>query len=216
MHGHTSMTLWKRSEGPSVIAYGGVPAFWLGAGMNSAGLACCWAWGSGVDKEGPRIGIPSYVLLAQMLYQETLKAAVEEARRAKQAGWFTFVLGDGKGNLVNIEGTPKQLVVEPVRGHLARANYGSRGLRTADGEPVKMDPQGRRMSQLLEGSKGKLDQPALQSFFGDHKSTICRHEAGNNGFTLDSMLFNCTKREVHIKRGPGCVGHWETFRFEDK
>jgi hypothetical protein len=35
---------------------------------------------------GPHIGIPSYVLIAQMLYQPTLKEAVAQARRAKQAG----------------------------------------------------------------------------------------------------------------------------------
>jgi hypothetical protein len=46
-------------------------------------------------------------------------------------------------------------------------------------------------------------------FFGDHHSTICKH----NG-TLDSMLFNCTTREAYVSRGPGCSGRWRTFTFE--
>jgi hypothetical protein len=31
--------------------------------------------------------------------------------------------------------------------------------------------------------------------------------------SLDSMLFNCTTREAHVKRGPGCMGRWKTFTF---
>jgi hypothetical protein len=37
-----------------------------------------------------------------MRYQDLLEAAVEEARRANQAGWFTLVLGNSQGDLVNV------------------------------------------------------------------------------------------------------------------
>ena len=96
VYGLSSMLLWKRPEGPSVLAYS-YPGLWVGAGLNSAGLALCWTWGNDMGIKGPRVGIPSYVLIAQMLYQNTLEAALDEAERAHHAGWFAFVLGDAKG-----------------------------------------------------------------------------------------------------------------------
>jgi isopenicillin-N N-acyltransferase-like protein len=215
VYGLSQMLLWKRPEGPSVLAYS-FPGLWIGAGLNAAGLALCWTWGEMRGIKGPRVGIPSYVLIAQMLYQDTLQAALAEARRATHAGWFTFVLADGAGQLANVEGTPEKLAVETGRGHLARADFGSRAITgTPEGQPIKYHPQCQRMGDLLAGSAGKLDRATLQGFFGDHQSTICKHADAKGGFTLDAMLFNTTKREAHVSRGPGCSGRWQRFGFEN-
>ncbi len=113
VYGLSSMLHWKRTEGPSVLAYA-YPGLWTGAGMNAKGLALCWHSGGGDGKE-PRVGIPAYVLIAQMLYQDTLQAALEEARRAGHAGWFVFLLGDAHGKHATVKGTPKRLeIVEDV------------------------------------------------------------------------------------------------------
>ena len=224
VYGLSSMLLWKRPEGPSLLAYS-YPGLWVGAGLNSAGVALCWTWGDGLGIKGPRVGIPSYVLIAQMLYQDTLEGALQEARRAKHAGWFNFVLGDGKGQLAIVEGTPEKLVIQKPRGHTARASYACREILGEDSDkPGKLHPRYQRMSDLLAGSKGKLDKPTLQGFLADHRPPICRHpefkRSGSvemvGGFTVDSMLFNCTTREAHVSRGPGCSGRWKRFAFEDK
>jgi predicted choloylglycine hydrolase len=107
VYGMSSMLHWKRPEGPSLLAYA-YPGLWTGAGLNTAGLALCWHSGGGDGKE-PRVGIPAYVLIAQILYQDTFKGALEEVRRATHAGWFVYLLGDGQGNLATIRGTPKKL-----------------------------------------------------------------------------------------------------------
>lgn len=214
--GMSSLLLWKRTEGPSVLAYA-YPGLWIGAGLNAAGIALCWTWGDVRGIKGPRVGIPAYVLIAQMLYQDTLKGAVAEAERARHAGWFTFVLGDAKGQLANVEGTPEKLAVEWPRGHLARASFGTRAITgVADGEPVKYHPQCRRMFDLLAGGKGKIDRAMLQGFCGDHQSTICKHPGHKGGFTVDSMVFNCNTREALVSRGPGCSGRWQKFTFDDR
>ena len=223
VYGLSSMLLWKRPEGPSLLAYS-YPGLWVGAGLNSAGIALCWTWGDGIGIKGPRVGIPSYVLIAQMLYQDTLEGALKEAKRAKHAGWFAFVLGDGKGHIATVEGTPEKLVIQKPQGHTARASYACREILGGPKDAaLKLHPQCQRMFDLLAGAKGKLDQAALQSFFADHKSTICKHPGSKSGggvdaggFTVDSMLFNCTTREAHVSRGPGCSGRWRTFTFEDK
>jgi hypothetical protein len=128
------------------------------------------------------------------------------------------VLADGKGNLANVEGTPEKLAVETSRGHLARADFGSRPITgAAEGQPVKYHVKCQRMWDLLTGAKGKLDRPTLQGFFADHHgegtNRICVHDQTFDPLSLDSMLFNCTTKEAHIQRGPGCARRWQTFRF---
>jgi hypothetical protein len=95
---------------------------------------------------------------------------------------------------------------------MARVYYGSRQMtHTAEGKAVKYHPQCRRMYDLLDGARGKLDRATLQGFFGDHRSTICKHFG-----TLDAMLFDTAARAAYISRGPGCSGRWKRFDFEDK
>ena len=210
LYGLSRVLLWKRPEGPSVISYA-YPGLWIGAGMNSAGIALCWTSTPSEGIPGPRVGLPSYVLIAQMLYQDTLEAAVEVARRSGHAGWFTFVLADGHGRLANVVGSPREMAVEWGRGHMARVYFGTAQMtHTPPGKPIKRHPQCQRMLDLLAGSKGRLDRPTLQGFFGDHESTICKHYG-----TLDSMLFNTAKREAYVSRGPGCSGRWRRFTFAD-
>jgi isopenicillin-N N-acyltransferase-like protein len=216
LYGWSSMLLWKRPEGPSVLAYA-YPGLWVAAGLNSAGIALCWTSAGleapdppDVRKLNPRVGIPSYVLIAQMLYQPTLQAAVEEARRARQAGWFTFVLADAHGQIASVEGSPKELAVEYSRGHIARTYYGTRQMtRTPANMPVHHHPQCQRMWDLLDGAQGKLNQALLERFFGDHQSTICKHYN-----TIDVMLFNTTRREAFVSRGPACTAHYRRFTFD--
>jgi isopenicillin-N N-acyltransferase-like protein len=231
VYGLSQMLLWKRPEGPSLLAYA-YPGLWVGAGLNSAGIALCWTWGDGMGIKSPRVGIPAYVLIAQMLNQDTLESALKEAERARHAGWFAFVLADGKGNLAAVDATPEKLVVQRPKGHTARASYACREILggKAD-EPLKIHPQCGRMFDLLSVGKGKLDRARLQSLFADHdvwvygkdKGSICKHPGAKggggteaNGFTVDSMLFNCTTKEAHVSRGPGCSGRWQIFRFDDQ
>jgi len=206
VYGLANLLMWKRPEGPDVMAYA-YPGLWTGAGLNSAGIALCWT--SCFPKDGiagPRVGIPSYVLIAQILYQETLKDAIAEARRARHAGWFTFGLADGEGRLANIEGSPRELAVELTRGHIARHDYGSRQMtRTSEGQDVPYNERTRYTFDLLRRQKGRIDRASLQGILADQ--VIGRG-------ALDLMLFNTTRREAYLSRGPGSAARWKTFTFE--
>jgi isopenicillin-N N-acyltransferase-like protein len=215
LYGASQMLHWKRPEGPSVLAYA-YPGLWVGAGLNSAGIALCWTSAEGQGIAGPCVGIPSYVLIAQMLYQETLKDALEEARRAKHAGWFTFVLADSEGRLANVEGSPKELVVEEHKGHLARVLFGSRKMTgTLEHHPVKYHPRGQKMYDLLGESRGKLNAAKLKELLSD--KSICSCDATNEPRqvrTIDAMLFDTTTREALVTRGPIGSRPWKRFGFE--
>lgn len=229
VYGLSQMLRWQRPEGPSLISYS-YPGLWAGAGMNDRGVALCWTWGDGLGIKSPRVGIPAYVLIAQMLYQETLDDALEEARRAKHAGWFAFVLADGEGNIAAVDGTPEALAVQRLKGHTARASYACREvLGGKTGEPLSLHPQCARMFDILDVGRGKFDRGSLQATFadhhewqhGEHRGAICKHPHLDKngkpaGFTVDSMLYDCTNKVAHVSRGPGCSGRWKSFGFETK
>jgi isopenicillin-N N-acyltransferase-like protein len=202
---------WRREEGPSLLAYG-YPGLWVGAGLNSAGLALTWTSADlGKQSLGVRVGIPSYAMLTHLLYQESLDAAIAEAKRNKHAGWFTFVLGDGKGNLVNIEGSPDGIAIEPAKGRLVRIGYGSRKMsRTPADRPVALHPRCQKMYELLGSVPGKVDIPAMQRFFGDPKCEINVGKA-----TIDMMVFDTTNRAAYLSRGPSYTVDWRKFTFDE-
>ncbi len=206
--GLSSMVMWRRSEGPCLLGYA-YPGLWAGAGVNSAGIALCWtsaSLGENIDGGGPRVGIPTYVLITQMLYQETLDDAIAEARRAEQAGWFTFVLADGAGQLASVEGSPKRLAVERSRGHLARVYYGTRQMTaTPEGQPVTYHPKCQQAFELLRASHGKLDRRGIQKILQTPPIT--------NKMTIDQMVFNTTLRHALLNRDPLGSGKWSEYRF---
>ncbi|MHB8898278.1 MAG: C45 family autoproteolytic acyltransferase/hydrolase [Thermoguttaceae bacterium] len=211
LYGKSQMLVWDRQEGPSVLSYS-YPGLWIGAGVNSAGIAL--AWTSIGDIKTPRLsaGVPSYVLIAHLLYQPTLEAVEEEARRAGQAGWFTFVLADSNGQMLNLESSPEKVAVERDRGSLIRVYYGTREMTgTAPGKPIPRHPQCRRMMDLVDASQGRITLETVQGFYGDHDSTICKHFG-----TLDAMVFNATRREAYVTRGPGCLARWQRFAFAEE
>jgi hypothetical protein len=206
--GLSQMLQWKRPEGPSLLAYA-FPGLWVGAGLNSAGLALCWT-SAGFGDKGARVGIPSYALLTHLLYQETLGDVEKEAKRAKNAGWFTFVMADGKGNLLNVEGSPREVVTERHEGRLVRIGYGSRKMTgTPPGQEVKRQERCGTMERLLKEEDGKIDAGRLQHFFAEPKCGISVGKA-----TIDMMVYDTTRRVAYLSRGPDYGTAWKTFRFD--
>jgi hypothetical protein len=210
--GMSSLNLLQRKDGPSLLAYG-FPGLWVGAGINSAGLALCWtsaALGDGKHGAGPRVGIPSYLLLTHLLYQESLDDAISEAKRAKQAGWFTFVIADSKGRLANIEGSPEKLSVEMHKGELVRVLYGSRQMTgTKEGAEVKLHDRCQKMYGHLKERSGKVDGSFLRECFASGDYGICVGPS-----TIDMMVYDTTARRAWLSRGPDYGVEWREFGFE--
>lgn len=208
--GMSRMLEWKRTDGPSLLAYA-FPGLWVGAGLNSAGLSLCWTSAAlGVSGQMPRVGLPAYVLLAHLLYQESLDAVRGFAERNRHAGWFTFAMGDADGRLMNIEGSSDSVVVEETRGRLIRVGYGTSGMtRTPPGEIVKVHPRCNTMERLLANEAGTIDLGTIKQSFADPDRGIC----GKN--TIDIMVYDTTHRTAHLSRGPkfGAGVAWTQYQF---
>jgi hypothetical protein len=210
--GKSRVTEWRRTEAPSVLAYG-FPGMPLGAGLNAEGIALCWTSADlGAKGQTPRVGIPSYMLIAHLLAQKDMDSVVREARKNKHAGWFTFVVADANGRLVNIEGSPERVVVEETEGRLARVAYGSREMVGAKPEaPVPLHERCQLMYDLLRESQGKNDLSRLQDYFADPTYKI---NVGKN--TIDMMVFDTTARTAYLSRGSSYKVAWRAFVFGAK
>lgn len=207
--GMSTMLEWRRSDGPSLLAYA-FPGLWVGAGMNSNGLALCWTSADlGKPGQSPRIGLPSYVILAHLLYQENLDAVREAAQRNRHAGWFTFVMADSTGRLMNIEGSPDGIEVVEARGHVIRIGFGTHKMsKTPAKDVVKVHPRCTKMDGLLTKSAGQVDLATMQQSFADPARGIC---VGKN--TIDMMVFDTTHRTAHLSRGAEYGVAWKDYKF---
>jgi isopenicillin-N N-acyltransferase-like protein len=210
--GKSCVTEWRRADGVSVLAYG-FPGMPMGAGINARGLALCWTSAAlGSKGQTPRVGIPSYMLIAHLLAQKNLDDVIHEVRKNKHAGWFTFVMADGAGRLVNIEGSPERVVIEPAKSRLVRVGYGSREMTGGrPGERVPLHARCRKLYDLLAEAQGHTDLSRLQEFFADPKYTINAGKA-----TIDMMVFDTTARAAYLSRGPSYKTAWRTFTFTAK
>lgn len=200
---------WRRDEGPSLLAYA-FPGLWVGAGMNSSGIAFTWTAAKlGEKQQMPRIGLPAYVLLTHLLYQPSLDAVADAAARNRHAGWFTFVFGDGTGRLLNVEGSPEEVACEETTGRLVRVGYGSRQmLASTDPQGTSRHPRCVTVDALLDQTRGATDLAAMQQNLGDPARGICVGKA-----TIDMMIYNTTDRTAYLSRGAEYGIEWREFRF---
>jgi hypothetical protein len=207
--GKSRVVEWRRNDGASVLAYG-FPGMPMGAGVNSEGIALCWTSASlGNGGKQPRVGIPSYVLIAHLLAQPDMDSVIREAKKNKHAGWFTFVMADGAGNLVNIEGSPEKVVVERAKDRLVRVDYGSAEMRGGQrGDVTSLHPRCQLTYDLLGESRTKNDLQQLQTYLADPDRKI---NVGKG--TIDMMVFDTTARAAYLSRGSSYNLSWRRFAF---
>lgn len=214
--GVSSVTEWRRDDAPSVLAYG-YPGMPMGAGVNSEGIALCWTSAALAisGKASPRIGVPSYALITHLLAQKDIESVIREAQRDKHAGWFTFVMADGNGNLVNIEGSPQGIEIERSSSHIGRVDYGIPKMIVArPGEPRKMHARCEQMNKLLDQTAGKNDRKMLERYFTEREHGILGWKSATNK-SIDVMIFDTTGRKAYLSRGPEYGLEWREFAFQD-
>jgi isopenicillin-N N-acyltransferase-like protein len=208
--GKSAVVEWRRANAPAVLAYG-FPGMPTGAGLNSQGIALCWTSAALGEDKGlpPRVGIPSYALIAHLLSQPDMDAVIREARKDRHAGWFTFVMSDAAGNLVNIEGSPRGVEVHRTTRRLVRVGYGTATMTgTASGADVPLHDRCQKLYGLLDATAGRNDLPRLQSYLGEPTYGI---NVGKS--TIDMMVFDTTARAAHLSRGTSYAPGWRKYSF---
>lgn len=207
--GMSTMLEWQRDDGPSLLAYA-FPGLWVGAGLNDAGLALCWTSADlGQPKQQPRVGLPAYVFLAHLMYQPDLESVQRAALRNRHAGWFTFVMGDSQGRLLNVEGSPDGITCEEARGQLLRVGFGTHERTgTPPDQPVALHARCQNMQRILQARTGTYDRAALQETLADPQAGICVGPG-----TIDLMVYDTVRKEAFLSRGPDYGVSWQRYEF---
>jgi len=158
--GFPSLLLRRRSkEGLEVLSYA-YPGMLAAAGINSAGIALCW---NSVPRLKLKIGVPTYVIVAEVLRQETIGNALAAVFRAERAGCFNFLLADEE-EIYNLEATPDDMEVSYSADYFGHANhYLTERFQQEESGRSRQTEQGQkersgRSRQTEQGQKEKSGQ----------------------------------------------------------
>jgi hypothetical protein len=93
-------------------------------------------------------------------------------------------------------------------GHFARAEFGSRQMtKTPPGQPIPYVKRCRRLYDLAAADRGQIDVPKIKGYF-DLGRGVC------NSGTIDAMIFDCARRDVHLTRADGSAARaWTRYPF---
>ena len=207
--GMSSALEWRRDDGPSLLAYA-FPGLWVGAGLNSAGLA---------------------LVLDQRRARQAEAGAARRAARVRAPGPPAVPADARRGDRGGEAGPPRRLV--HVRdGRRLRPPAERRGL--ARGRRVRGGDRPPRAGRVRlapddgdDGRTGRAAPPALR-----HHGRPARPDAGSHRpgchadelrrsvrgicvgkATIDMMVFDTTARTAHLSRGPEYGVAWRPYGF---
>lgn len=208
---------------PRVLTYH-YPGLWAGAGMNEHGLAFMWTGSGYMPKVPPVVGVPTYVLIAELLWRRDVPEVLAYLRGVTLAGAFIFFLGDPSGRIAVVEGLPGRLIVDDSAAVLSRANHYACAEAITCSKQQATFPRttstgyrAARMAKLMKQHQGRLDVRRSRAVLLDrdgpgpwiHQFPFGKQAAALGGMTIDSLLADCRRRELHTCRGGRRPGPWQ-------
>ncbi len=212
----------KSNSGPDYLAWA-YPGQLAGAGLNANGIGLSW---NSVPRLEIKVGVPTYLIIAEVLRQKTIGDALYSIIRAPRAGCFNFVLGN-ETEIYDIEATPSDIDIYAPTKYLAHANhyvsnkfYPKQNIVEAASlsKASTFFRQGR-MNRLLHDNCGNIDLKACQRFLKDHvnyPNSICCHpdpEISAKEITWDSWVMVPAKRECWIAHGNPCKNEFKKYKI---
>ncbi len=210
-------------DSPRVVTYH-YPGLWACAGVNDRGLALVWTGGGYFPLVPPVAGVPTYVLIAEVLRLNTVEEALAYLGGVKHAGSFIFLLGDPAGATAVVEAVPGRLAVDRSAAALCRANhFTDPGVLAAAGQAKPRRgktttlQRGERMAALLEKHRGRVTPGAVKAILTDRGTAwpwLHQYPGGRQARTLDAMTIDsffavCQDRAFWTCRGGRTPGPWQ-------
>ena len=202
----------RRKTGPEVLAYvyPGMPA---SAGLNSSGIGLCW---NTCHCERSKVGVPTYVILTEILHQERIGDALGAIIRAERAESFNFMMGDKNGEVYNVEASPDFYDAQYVERFMGHANhFESKKIPIERDMIIEFIPdtiiRHNRMNKLLKTKAGEIDLKECMNFLSDHvnyPNSICRH---GDMKTFSSMILALSKGEMWLAHGNPCETEYKKY-----
>ena len=202
---------------PDMLVYASQPGQFPGAGINKHGMSLVWTTAARSLRrrfKWPRLGVPTYCLIAGILTCRDCREALSLLKEAPNSDGFIFFLADAKGNAWVVEGIPHRIDYIECQGAIGRANHlGSPDLVRLSGQRVPPSTlanntaaRGKRIRQLVRKHCGRIDRSVVEAMLRDTVGkaghTICRNWSdGDACMTIDSFYLLPVQRQFWIARG---------------
>ena len=206
----------RRKNGPDTLNYTN-PGILSCAGLNSKGISINW---NTVPRLEMTTGVPTYIIVAEILRQKTLGDALDAVLRADRAGCFNFVITDDT-ELYAVEATPNDVDLFYSGEYMGHANHfvSDKFHSKQKIEYSSSIIRHNRMNRLLKENCGEIDLQTCMSFFRDHVNyphSICCHPGDDpdpkqRWLTLGSWVGIPSKREFWIAHGSPCENEFVKF-----
>ena len=211
---------------PRMLTYH-YPGLWAGAGINEAGMAFMWT-GAGFFPRRKELaeGVPTYVLINEILRRSTVGETLEFLDSVPFAGAFIFFLGDADGRTALVEGLPDHMTVVEDQDTVTRANhYECPPARSASRQEIPEPEESTtcyragRMEELISENRGRLDVAEGRRIMTDrdgewpwlhqYPGRTGRDAITLRAMTIDSLIADCENRVLHTCRGGRTPGPWQ-------
>jgi predicted choloylglycine hydrolase len=214
---------WRQRGAPASVLYH-YPGLWSCAGVNDAGLALMWTGSGYLPPVAPRAGVPTYVLIAELLRCRTVEQALDRLGQLRQAGCFIFMLGDAAGRTAVVEGLNGRMAVQRDAAVCSRGNHYqdpgiTRGAKQAipTRRGVTTGYRTARMAQLVAKQTGRCTPRSARQMLLDrdgpgpwiHQFPPDIDRPPSPAMTIDSMLAVCQDRALWTCRGGREPGPWQ-------
>lgn len=208
--------------GPRMLTYH-YPGLWACAGVNEAGLGLVWTGGGYLPNVPPVAGVPTYVLISEILRQDSVASALGWLRSVRHAGSFIFFLGDASGAIAVAEAVPGKVVVTRESPLMYRGNHfqcpeilkcGKQ--RPPNRKTTTTLQRVEKMGELLDRYQGELSPETVKHILTDRSGPypwLNQYPGGPHGYalagmTLDSLFIQCEDRSFWTCRGGATFGSW--------
>lgn len=203
-----------RDTDPNVLTFVDI-GFPVGYGLNSHGLALVW---NSLHCEESQFGVPTYIIVREVLQQKTIGDAIGAILRAKRAESFNFIIADENGEIYNFECTPNNFVLTYAEKYIGHANHFTK-LKVGKDLILEEAPKygmstlirHNRINKLLSQRCGSIDLKTLMEMLKDHANypnSICCHSRDSGGkvtgITFSSSVMLPAKREMYVAHGNPC------------
>jgi len=206
-----------------IYTHPGIPAY---MGMNSEGLCILWNY---IDNGERGIGVPTNVLIREVLFKKTLSEAVAFLEETPRSIPNNFLLASSREGICNVELFPDKVLKSRQPELAVHANHIlDREKRINDVKLLHQEIETtflrqEALEELCVQNRGRIDISKARSFFSDHSrgwGSLCVHPhvrpytRARINKTLAAMVFHPDSGTLDIAFGNPCEIPYTSYRFD--
>jgi hypothetical protein len=219
----SSLTRLQMTGHPAMLLYS-YPGLYASAGINEHGMSLVWTGAGYLPKIKPKVGIPTYALIAGILGCRNCREALALLGRTKLAGCYVFFIADAEREVWVIEGLPGRFEAVRCEDVITRANhYECPNIVRLAKQDIDYNPKsntkyrGPRMAELGRRYCGRIDGKIIEKCLcdegvGEGKNICQRPKGERRGLAIDSFYCLPAKREFWIARGIQARHEFQRYR----